>query len=288
MGESDGAFNLREYFEGQWASRSRPGKSAVSAETWDERAEEWIRGIESGGKQNMLERVGTTSAYLRGRGLLGAGDSVADVGCGPGLFVAEFAESAKYALGIDFSRRFVEYGREICAARGLTNTSFRAEDFLTFDIDAAGLVGQFDLVFTSITPASTGRGCLDKLIRMSRAFCCNCSFANTSDSLTPRVMREVFGSTSPSRFSGDGFYALVNLLWHRGYYPETYYYADERSETYAPTLRDAQRLADLCGRESDDDTAKVLQWLERNGAATRESVYRYGFILWDTRVRDER
>ena len=63
----------------------------------------------------------------------------------------------------------------------------------TLDVDAAGLAGAFDLVFTSITPAVTAKGVLHKLMKMSRAMCCNVSFVHVGDTLLERVSRDVFG-----------------------------------------------------------------------------------------------
>ncbi|MDR3209391.1 MAG: class I SAM-dependent methyltransferase [Oscillospiraceae bacterium] len=286
---SDGKHDLA-YFQDLWAAR---GFSPVShsPEIWDERAKDWISelGPDGEGKDDMRARVAATAAYLRGRGLLGRGDTVADVGCGPGLFVNEFARTAKHATGMDYARRFLDYGAAQSKAAGLTNTSFTQCDFLALDVDAAGLAGAFDLVFTSITPAASGAGCLEKLIRMSRAYCYNASFVYARDDLAERVARDVFGAEHKSRWDGAGFYALLNLLWLSGYYPETYYYTDARDEIIEPTPENASECALNCGRDASEDAARVLEYLRRqDGEIRRRSEYRYGSVLWDVRVRHTR
>jgi SAM-dependent methyltransferase len=236
----------------------------------------------------MRDRAEAAALYLRNRGLLGANDSVIDVGCGPGLFVAEFAETAGHATGFDYSSRFIGYAEKYAAGRGVANVSFRVCDFTAIDIDAEGLAGAFDLVFTSITPAASAKGCMDKLIRMSRGWCYNASFVHAEDDLAERVSRDVFGERFTPRWNGSGFYALVNLLWLSGYYPETTYYDETRDEDAAPEMALASELASRCGHESGGDAGLVLRYLEKAGEIRRHSLFRYGAILWNVTQRDRR
>jgi len=278
-----------DYFRELWRARSMPPVSH-SPEIWDERAQEWISDLtpDGSGKESMTRRIEFTANYLKNRGLLNDTDTVVDVGCGPGLFVLEFAKYVKKSVGIDYSRRFLDYGSELAKARKITNAEFRVEDFFALDVAAAGLTEAFDLVFTSITPAASGEGCLEKLIKMSRGYCYNTSFVYSGDSLAERVAQDVFGMRFRTRFNGDGFYALLNLLWFEGYYPETYYFDDPRIEKLEPSRRVAERTASACGREDEESITKILRYLEKLGEVERVSDYRYGSILWDTRVRHTR
>jgi hypothetical protein len=186
----------------------------------------------------------------------------------------------------------MDYGRAYAAARGRTNTAFELCDFFALDVAAAGLEGAFDLVFTSITPAASGKGCMEKLMRMSRAYCYNASFVHASDSLAERVCRDVFDCDYRPRWTGMGFYALLNLLWLSGYYPETYYYNETRDEAFVPDEARAADCARQCGRAAPEDAQKVLRYLRdtggKNGTVERYSEYRYGSVLWDVRIKDKR
>ena len=277
------------YFAGLWGTRQQC-RLDHSPEMWNDRAEKWIDdlGVDGLGKPGMNARVDYTSRYLRSRGLLGAESAVIDVGCGPGLFVMEFASTVRHAVGLDHSRRFIEYAAMCAKARAIRNVSFVETDFLSLDIEASGFAGKYDLVFTSITPAATGKGSLEKLMGMSRAYCHNTSFVNVSDTLAERVSLDVFGEEYKPRFDGTGFYALLNLLWLKGYYPETTYYTDSRTETIFPNEENASDCATLCGRFEPEDTTKVLRYMEKHGEMERLSDYRYGSILWDVRTRDKR
>lgn len=292
MGELSGGNELN-YFEELWATR-KSGPVSHSADIWDERAKEWIDDLEPGdGKsivraKGMLDRVAATADYLRSHGLLGKEDSVVDVGCGPGLFVLEFAKTARQSVGIDYSERFVEYGNEQAAKRGLSNARFEQRDFFGLDVDKEGLAGAYDLVFTSITPAATGEGCLDKLIKMSRGWCYNASFVYAGDTLSERVAVDVFGEPFRPRWDGRGFYALMNLVWLRGYYPHTWFFSDVRDEVIVPSRKWARKCVSYCGKHGEENVDKVLRYLEKLGETERRSEFKYGSILWDTRKRDRR
>ncbi|MCL2409930.1 MAG: class I SAM-dependent methyltransferase [Oscillospiraceae bacterium] len=275
------------YFQEMWDKRASSIKEHT-AQTWDTRAADWIDELnEPGGAKSIVERVEATAGYLRNRGLLQENDTVADIGCGPGLFVMEFAKTVKQAVGIDFSERFIEYGRELAAKCGVGNASFEQRDLLTLDVDAAGLADAFDLVFTSITPAITGYGVLQKLMKMSRAMCCNISFVNVGDNLVERVSRDMYGGKVRQRRDGMGFYTMLNLLFLSGYYPETHYCTIETGGRVNPSQELAEDIAFNLRLDSSEEP-KILRYLEKLGETERHTVSRFGSILWDTRICDAR
>lgn len=294
MGENLREHNSElEYFKELWSTRQM-SPVRHSPDIWDERAKEWINalrpsdGVETVRARGMRERVRITSEYLRSRGLLTERQSVIDIGCGPGLFVLEFAKTARYATGVDYSARFVDYGNAEVQKQGISNASFIRRDFFAMDVGAEDMLRKFDLVFSSITPATNGDGCLEKLMSMSRGWCYNASFVHAGDSLSEKVCRDVFNEEFSSRWDGRGFYALLNLLWLLGYYPETSYFDDVRDEIIEPSLKWAQRIASYCNRHDEDSVQKILRYLEKLGDVKRQSVFRYGSILWDVNKRDGR
>ena len=282
-----------DYFKEQWATRQMSPVSH-SSDIWDERAKEWIdalkpnNGKESIRARGMLNRVEATAQYLRNLGKLGPEDSVVDIGCGPGLFVLEFAKTAKLAVGVDYSSRFVEFGKLEAAERRIPNAEFLQRDFFAMDIEAEGMLGAYDLVFSSITPAATGDGCLEKLMSLSRAWCYNASFVYAGDTLSEKVCRDVFDEEFRTRWDGRGFYALLNLLWLLGYYPETTYFDDIRDEIVVPDRRWAERIAAYCNKREEENVNKVQRYLEKLGDTPRQSKFRYGAILWNVNEKDRR
>jgi SAM-dependent methyltransferase len=74
---------------------------------------------------------------------LQVGDSVLDLGCGPGLYAARLAEQGLHVTGVDYSRRSIEYATEFARQSNL-DIRYRYQDYLTLDdegeYDAALLI----------------------------------------------------------------------------------------------------------------------------------------------------
>ena len=275
------------YFEQLWSQRSA-GPVDHSSEIWDKRAERWIANLNAEpGKTARKQRIRTLAAQLRGRGLLNGEQTVVDIGCGPGLFALEFARTARRAVGIDYSTRFVEHAKKLAGERNVTNAEFLQRDFLTLDVEKEGFARAFDLVFTCLTPAAAAAGSLEKLMNMSCGYCCNTTIVHAEDSLAEQVMRDVYGEELKSRWNGRSFFALANLLWLRGYYPETFYYDDVRDEVVVPDRRWAKKIAAYCGKREEEDLCRIERYLAKLGEMPRHSASRYGSILWNVNQKDK-
>ena len=273
-------------------------KRAGMQDTWDRRAGDWDQKYREENEKELHEvRVRDTAAWLRQRGLLGPEQDVADVGCGPGRFVAEFAKTARSVMGTDISPKMTDYGAAYCAELGLGNTSFVPVDFRHADIAALGWEGKFDLAYSSITPAVSGLQGLDNLIRMSRAWCFNASFVYSDNAMHSAILRELFdreprrNKTSHSHW----FYELFSLLWFRGYYPECHYYKQFKEVRLSADLPTARRLTEYLLEEdeaTEENVGRVLRWLEDHadpeGGLSEASDCWYGWLLWDVRDRHER
>lgn len=74
---------------------------------------------------------------------LQAGNSVLDLGCGPGLYAARLAEKALRVTGVDYSRRSIAYAIQYAAEHHL-DIRYRYQDYLTLEdeslYDAALLI----------------------------------------------------------------------------------------------------------------------------------------------------
>jgi 2-polyprenyl-3-methyl-5-hydroxy-6-metoxy-1,4-benzoquinol methylase len=71
---------------------------------------------------------------------IGNGNKVIDFGCGPGLYSARLAKRGAKVTGIDFSRRSIEYAKDV-AAREQLNIRYVHQNYLEFEAE-----DQFDLV----------------------------------------------------------------------------------------------------------------------------------------------
>ncbi len=81
---------------------------------------------------------------------------IADFGCGPGLYTSRLARTGAEIVGIDFSRRSLEYARGFAEQHKLTINYIEA-DYLDYDPE-----GKFDLIimimcdFCALSPAQRG------------------------------------------------------------------------------------------------------------------------------------
>jgi len=74
---------------------------------------------------------------------LQAGDSILDLGCGPGLYTARLAERGLRVTGVDYSHRSIEHATEFARQHNL-DIRYRYQDYLTLEdenqYDAALLI----------------------------------------------------------------------------------------------------------------------------------------------------
>ena len=261
-----------------------------SAKKWDQRAEAWEK--ERREKQKGEARVRSAVAYLEKQGLLQPDFHVADVGCGPGRFAVAFARRVRWVAGFDLSPRMIHYGLEYARREGVNNLTLRAQDFQALDVEAEGLIGAFDLVFSSLTPAIHGQAGLDKVMAMSRAYCCNITHLYHRNSICQQLQRELFHLPASSPWGGRWFYSLFNLLLLRGYLPETSYDRQLEERRIAPSGDYAAMLLERVlppEERTAENQARILAWLQAHidgeGMLTETSDACYGRILWDVRAR---
>jgi SAM-dependent methyltransferase len=60
------------------------------------------------------------------------GDSVLDLGCGPGLYAARLAENGLQVTGVDYSRRSIDYATQYAAEHQL-DIRYRYQNYLTLE-----------------------------------------------------------------------------------------------------------------------------------------------------------
>ena len=261
-----------------------------SAKKWDQRAEAWEK--ERREKQKGDARVRSAVAYLEEQGLLRPDFQVADVGCGPGRFAVAFARRVRWVTGFDLSPRMIHYGLEYARREGVANLTLQALDFQTLDVEGAGLRRAFDLVFSSLTPAVHGQAGLEKMMDMSRAYCCNITHLYHRNSICRQLQEEVFGIPPVSPWGGRWFYSLFNLLLLRGYLPQTSYDRQLEARRFVPSQDYAAMLLERVlppAERTEKNQARIFAWLQEHtdgeGMLTETSEACYGRILWDVRDR---
>lgn len=283
---------LFDYYRSLWEHKKNRSGLSHTKEAWNERAEEWEQELETDSTMSRVtrRRVSEAVRLLNEKGILQPEADVIDIGCGPGRFVAEFARSVHRASGTDISPGMLRIGSEYCQEQGIDNTVFTACDFKNISVEEMGWEGQFDLVFSCMTPAVSSYDSLKKMIAMSRGYCCNTCCID-SKSLLETEIAQILGKKNTRPFwNGDWFYSLLNLVWLLGYYPETDYYTLNYTEERKITekmIRDKLKRMYSGQVFSDEQIELVCSQLSdrsENGVFTDIRSNRYGTVLWDTRV----
>ena len=65
---------------------------------------------------------------------VGTGTKIADFGCGPGLYATRLAQRQAAVTGIDFSKRSIQYAREVATSEGLS-IHYVNQNYLEFETD---------------------------------------------------------------------------------------------------------------------------------------------------------
>ena len=82
-----------------------------------------------------------------------AGTKIADFGCGPGLYATRLAQMQADVTGIDFSKRSIQYAREVAIREGLS-IHYVNQNYLEFETeDRFGLVLMIMCDFCALSPA---------------------------------------------------------------------------------------------------------------------------------------
>ena len=293
----DSLKNERDHFEKLWLSRKH-SQSDHTAAAWNERALEWRRNYKdetNSHRPRAEQRVGETTKYLLDKGILTPETDIIDIGCGPGYFVNSFAHYARSAAGVDLSEEMVNSGYALAEAEGLTNVTYEVCDFRKADIKERGWEKAFDVVFTSITPAVCDPGDIDRIESMSRHWCLCCNFVDACDPLADQAIRKVLpGRTWWGYRDSRSFYAMFNILWLMGRFPEVRYFR-EFSEDLIP-VGDALINRTLRTQPREIRTDEVREAIadfyrtkaDADGLVHFPSERLYGWLLWNVNDRGER
>ncbi len=267
---------------------------------WDARADVFAERLKKDQEEKKnRRRVQATVDYLAAKGILHEKADIIDIGCGPGRFVTEFAKTARMVVGSDLSPRMLEYGVAYAKEQGVyEKTKWMPCDFHTVDVQALGWEKRFDLVFTSITPALNTPESIDQMIRISRGWCFNSCFVDFSDPMEEELLLSLTGKRQPNWRSRywERFYAMTNLLWLKGYFPEVTYYTEtvERSDqlTQEYVEKWATEIAKNLKTEAAPLAMPIYDALHRmadeEGCVTQNSSCMYGWTLWDVNRRVSR
>lgn len=142
-------------------SRPEPFEYYTAAELWtDEHTSKQMLAFHLNGDIDVSSRntafIDRSTSWIASRFGLGPGKSVADFGCGPGLYAARLAQTGAQVTGIDFSPRSVQYARDAAAQAG-AEIEYEHANYLEYETEK-----RFDLVlmimcdFCALSPQQRG------------------------------------------------------------------------------------------------------------------------------------
>ena len=150
--------------------RPRPFQFYTASDLWaDEHTSKQMLSFHLNGDIDVSSRnaefINRSVEWIASEFNIGSHATVADFGCGPGLYSTRLAKRGAQVTGIDFSSRSIEYAKEY-AAREQLNISYVNQNYLYFETE-----DRFDLVlmimcdFCALS-ATQRKGILNKFHRI--------------------------------------------------------------------------------------------------------------------------
>ena len=126
-------------------SRPEPFSCYTAGELWtDEYTSERMLEFHLDGSIDVSSRktdfIDRSAAWISDHFELSPGRSIADFGCGPGLYTSKLAPSGAQVTGIDFSERSIRYARDLSQRQGLS-VEYVLGSYLEFESEK-----RFDLI----------------------------------------------------------------------------------------------------------------------------------------------
>lgn len=184
-------------------------------EMWNNRAKEFAEFAKNDRGQKRRQAV---LDFLEQEGALQEGFRVLDIGAGPGNFAIPVARIASQVTALEPASEMVKILQKRAAAEHLENISIMQRTWQEVDVEEEGLIGQFDLVFASMTPGIQDPETLEKMIKASRGYCYLSGFSGHRWGEAYRELWQLFYGEDIGDNPGDIIYPF-GLLYSMGYRP---------------------------------------------------------------------
>jgi|GEM_PF-349331 len=274
-----------QYFVDHWHSKDS-GDIWQDKSFWDERADHWVKHFDSvstGDGDNKIIR--DIEKLLLDEGMLFPGAEVIDIGCGPGKYSAQFANTAAHVTALDLSDSMLSHAKASAESAGRRNVSFVSAPFQHVDPKEYGWEKKFDLVFSSLCPAVASYESLQKICSMSKGYCFNRTFAYRNNDLLYDMHQAVIGSEKNAPFNADSLICTLGILYLMGYFPSVRYmdtFTCYRHELGAHSARDYTMLLNH-RKEPDPQLLNAVQayldHVAKDGFVT-ENVHAKSALIW--------
>lgn len=268
--------DIISFFEQLWSSRQVDLDQCQIF--WDGRAEEF--------RNNRSQaRVKEVMNYLELKKALNKNTEILDIGCGAGKYSLEFAKRGQKVIGLDISPKMIEFAQNNALENNLLNVDFKVLPWEKADVISLGWEKKFDLVVAIMTPAISGKECLDRMLKASRGYCLMSSHINKKEKIIDEIEKNILKCEPVNYNYALNIYCSLNILWQYGIYPEINYY--DMCKESSKTLEDAfhyychslKRKYDL----SQNEEKLILNYLseiEEDGIIKDVFQSRSAWLFW--------
>lgn len=184
-------------------------------ENWNRRAKEFARHAKDKKSQKRQQRV---LDFLEQEGALQKGFKVLDIGAGPGNFAVPMAYIVDQVTALEPAFEMVKILQQRAAENQLSNIKIITRTWQDIELEKEGLVGQFDLVFASMSPGIQDGETLKKMINASRGYCYLSCFSGRRWGKAYSELWQLFFNEDMGDNPGDIIYPF-GVLYSMGYRP---------------------------------------------------------------------
>lgn len=217
---------------------------------------------------------------LVAQGAVQAGDTLIDIGCGPGTYALPLAAKGVQVTGLDTAGQMLGALQDTAASAGLST----AINTLQADWQDLPTEPAYDVAFAAKSPAINDYSSLMKMNKVARKTCCLIGFAGQHDLELRRLLWErLLQEPAPSP-SFDIIYPL-NILYQEGYRPNLsfYTYSHTEQEPLAYLIEHYTQYFAMLGVSGPDISLSIRSFLQDRaieGVCTEQSVTTVGVMWW--------
>lgn len=217
---------------------------------------------------------------LIGQGAIKPGDTLIDIGCGPGTYALPLAAKGVKVTGLDTASQMLATLQHEAANAGLS------DNINLLNADWSDLPAQptYDVAFAAKSPAINDYNSLMKMTKVARKVCCLIGFAGQHDLELRRLLWEKLLAEPAPGPSFDIIYPL-NILYQEGYRPNlTFYsYSHCEEEPLDYLIDHYTRYFAMLGVGGSDVEANIHSFLENravDGRCTEQAKTTVGVMWW--------
>lgn len=217
---------------------------------------------------------------LLAQGAIRPGDSLLDIGCGPGTYALPLAAYHVKVTGLDTSSGMLEALSTQAISAGLQkNITPLLADWQDIAPEPA-----YDITFAAKSPAINNYDSLMKMTKVARRACCLIGFAGKHDIGLRRLLWEKLLQEPAPGPSFDIIYPL-NILYQKGYRPNVTFttYGQTNQEPLSYLIDHYTRYFAVMGLNGPDIENNIRQFLENSaidGYCADTSETTIGIMWW--------